>query len=378
MRPVLPTDEQIQKRVQQILRRGSLNVGGNAPMDRLMLMFTRSCELRCSYCFVDLDEEDDGELFAGQYRGLLPRGELGRETLSQAIDLLMTSSKPRLGLQTFGGEPTRCFDRVLEMIELSLEHRRRQGRPVEFLVTTNGLSLSAERIAALQRPGVVVELSLDGDQRGNRFRRPLVLGVDEAWAATEAAVERLKGSGLRWFMNATLPPAAAGELGATWAWARARAVPALQINYGTGMAWTRAQVETWLLGLQAMLAEHRADPRGMELLNWANDADPVPLCGDIIVDVDGTVLQVGGLFHERRFPQLREPYLRGQVGELAGFEGLRFTLQGLWERTRQVLGPREWEIFAGNVALGAAVDLVVQVARRSGSARLQTPLTPGA
>lgn len=364
MRPVLPTDAQIQTRLQQILRRGSLNVGGNAPMDRLMLMFTRSCELRCAYCFVDLDEEDDGAVFAGGYRGQLPRGELSSETLAAAIDLLMSSEKPRLGLQTFGGEPTRCFDRVLEMIDRCLEHPARQGRPVEFLITTNGLSLSAERIAALDRPGVVVELSLDGDQRGNRFRRPLALPVEEAWAATEAAVERLKSSSLRWFMNATLPPAAAGELSATWAWARERRVPALQINYGTGMAWSRAQVETWLLGLQAMLAEHQADPRGMELLNWANDADPVPLCGDIIVDVDGTVLQVGGLFHERRFPELRAAYTRGRVGELAGLPGLRFSLQGLWRQTQEVLGPREWEIFAGNVALGAAIDLVVQVARR--------------
>lgn len=361
---IVPTREQVDRRLEQIIRRGSLNVGGNATMDRLMLMMTRSCELRCSYCMVALTEEGAGDDYDGRELPLAPRGDMSFDTLRAAIDLLMRSSKPRLGFQTFGGEPTRRFAHLLELLDYALAHPRRAGRPVEFLLTTNGLGLTAERVAALDRPGVVVELSLDGDEHGNRFRRPHELAPEAAWEATSAAVDALNAGGVRWFMNATLPPSAAGELMDRYRWARATGVPALQMNYATGMAWSDQQVDTYLTGLQTMLADHHANPSGLELFNWANDADPVPLCGDIIVDVDGALLQVGALFHEKRFPALRHAYRRGHVTDAIGFDGLRFTLQGLWDATHGALTGRDLDIFASNVRLGAAADLVVRFTAR--------------
>jgi molybdenum cofactor biosynthesis enzyme MoaA len=371
LQPVVPKPEQVHRRLEQILKRGSLNVGGNAMMDRLMLMMTRSCDLRCSYCFVDLTEQAWGEDYFGYegqggYRHELPLGDMSTETLHRSVDLLMRSSKPQLGIQLFGGEPARRWEALVDMFRYATHHPERRERQLELLFTTNGINLSAERLAELQGLPVILQFSLDGDERGSRFRRGHLLPQDQAVDRMMAAVEALKASGLRWFMNATMPPAAAGDVMARYRWAREVGVPALQMNYATGMMWSEDQMAEYLLGVQEMLLDHHARPEGLDLFNWRNDADPVPLCGDVIVDVDGTLFQVGALFHERRFPLLRKAYRRAHLDDELPFTGMRMRLTTLLERTRVALAdhPKDMATFEQNIHLGAAVDLVVQLTKR--------------
>lgn len=380
--PWRSTNAEIDARVAQMLARDSLNLGGGSDQDRLMLMLTRSCELRCSYCFVALSEAGRGQDHPGQADPATfaappgqPVGDMSAATLQRAIDWLMRSERDRLGLQFFGGEPTRRFSHIRAALRYAEQHPRRAGRPIEALLTTNGLSLSPARLAALAGAPLTVQLSLDGDALASRFRRPHApagsgpAAAAAAAEATERAIDALQASGLAWFMNATLPPAAADEVEARYRWARARGIPAMQLNYATGMDWSAAQTAAYLAGLWAVLEHHRAAPEGLRLFNWANGADPAPLCGDMIVDVDGGVYQVGALFHERRSPELKASY---RIGHLDGLQAGRFTdrrwrLSALAERTRAALSGRPLEIFFDNVRLGAAVDLLVERARQKGA-----------
>jgi sulfatase maturation enzyme AslB (radical SAM superfamily) len=136
--PVIPRPEHVDRRLAQLMRRGSANVGQSAQMDRLMIMLTRSCDLRCAYCFVGLSEDGYGEshdghadptVFAQATPGM-PRGDMSSETLRRAIDLLMRSERPELGIQMFGGEPTRRWDEVVELIEYAWNHPDRRARPI--------------------------------------------------------------------------------------------------------------------------------------------------------------------------------------------------------------------------------------------------------
>jgi molybdenum cofactor biosynthesis enzyme MoaA len=356
----------VETRLAQILRRGSRNVGEQGTMARLMVMATRSCELRCAYCLISLTEDGYGEPHAGHpdeaWRELRPpRGDLALDTLLVAIDLMMTSAKPRLGLQYFGGEPTRRFDEIVASMRHAVGHPLRNGRPVELLLTTNGMGLTAERVATLRELGVTVQFSFDGGPRGNRFRRGHLVAQDEVGARVAESVRLLNASGIAWFVNATLAPAAAGEVLDCYRWVREQGIPALQMTYGTGMKWSDEAQGTYLDGVVRMLEADVADPGAFRLFNWQNHADPVPLCGDVILDVDGTVFQIGAIFHEHRFPALRPPYRRGHVREARTFDDLRIPLGELWAITERALAPADWEVFSNNVRLGAAVDLVVQL-----------------
>jgi pyruvate-formate lyase-activating enzyme len=365
---------EIDRRLDEILRQGSSQVGEAGSMSRVMVMLTRSCELRCSYCLIELSEEGFGSAHEGspgaEWRsGLPPRGDMSRDTLWRIIDELMSSTRPRLGIQFFGGEPTRCWETLIDGVERALAHSRLAGRQIELLLTTNGVGLDAAKIGTLAGFPVTVELSLDGDAEGSRFRRGHLLPHDEAVQRLFANAEALRATKLRWFMNTTLPPAAAGEIVSRYQWAREAGIPALQLNYATGMHWTAEQMKAYLDGLVLVLEDHAARPAGLELYNWQNGADPVPLCGDVIVDVDGTLFQTGAIFHEKRYPALKAAYHRGHLESATGFDSARIPLRRLYEVTREALEPAQWEVFEQNVRFGAAIDLAVRLT----AARVRRP-----
>ncbi len=371
--PIRPTDAQVDTRLRQILKRDSAVVGEMASLDRLMLMLTRSCDLRCSYCMVDLTEDafgtdhpghPDDRVFGGPVP-VPPLGDMGEDTLRRCIDWLMTSTRDKLEVQMFGGEPARRWEHVVGVMRYAVGHPQRRGRELMFLFTTNGVQLSPERLAEIADLPVMIQFSLDGDLQGSRFRRGHLLDVSAALEAMQDAVGWLNDSGVRWFMNATLPPSAGGEVMDRYAWARSVGVPALQVNYATGMMWKPPQVTSFLDGVQEMLHHHDADPGEMLLFNWNNQADPVPLCGDIIVDVDGRIYQVGALFHERRFPVLKRSYELGSLDDALPFTGTRLSLLELWARTKQELAAdrKGLETFLQNIRLGAAFDLVTRATK---------------
>ena len=91
---MIPSPEQSARRLAQILKRGSVNLGDGPGHERLMLMLTRSCELRCGYCLVQKMEDAEN---------------LSLDLAKQGIDLLMKSARPGLEVQFFGGEPTRSW-----------------------------------------------------------------------------------------------------------------------------------------------------------------------------------------------------------------------------------------------------------------------------
>ena len=361
----LPTAEQVNRRLRQILAADSAQTGDGARTDRLMMMLTRSCELRCSYCFVALSE-----MHYGQDHPLervtegVPAGDLSMDTASRALDLLMTSAKPQLSVQLFGGEPTRRWDTLQAILRLAQHHPQRAGRPLELQLTTNGVGLSDAQLAELAASPVIVQLSVDGDTNGNRFRRPHLPAALRPEAQPEAIAARLNDHGVRWFLNVTVPPAACDELPARYQQALTLTAPALQLNYATGMRFSDVQAEAYLMGLWRVLERDAELAHPIQLMNWQNAADPAPLCGDVIVDVDGALMQVGGIFHERRFPTLRAAYFHGHVAEAVQFEGRRASLMALWQRTKAALTPDEAEIFLSGMRLGAAQDLVCRLADR--------------
>jgi hypothetical protein len=352
---MIPTPEQTERRLAQILARGDVNLGGGAGRERLMLMLTRSCELRCGYCYVEKSETAPS---------------MSIDTAKRAIDLVMSSLRPTLEIQLFGGEPTRRWDVLEKVLDHAYGHPRLAGRRLEVILTTNGIALDDERVKRLERWPVHVLFSLDGDSVVHRrFRNAHLLSDTDAYVAIDRAIDRLRASPVSWFMNAVLPPAAAGDVMARYEWARARGIPRLQLNYAVGMAWTPAQSTKFLTGLEDVLRAHHRDPGAMQLYNWRSDCEPVMLSDDLIVDVDGSVVHDGAIFLERAFGKLKDSYRRGHVDTLEAFDPLRWDLRTLYRVMTETYpeGSAERGIIAHNIRFGASVDLLIQsVARELG------------
>lgn len=351
--PWLPTPEEVDARLAAILARGDVNLGARADHERLMLMLTRSCELRCGYCFVDKTEH-----------GL----ELGTDRARRGVDLLMASDRAQLEVQFFGGEPARRWDVLTDVLEYATEHPRRGGRRLRFTLTTNGVSLDVERIAHLERYAVTVLFSLDGDQRAHERFRPAYLMDDlKAWSRIQATVDALQASTLTWFMNVTVPPAGADQVWERYVWALAHRIPRLQLNYSVGHAWSPAQERRYLVGLQRVLHDHANRPEALVLYNWKSFCEPTILSDDLIVDTDGTVLHDAAIFLERSLPELKVAYRRGHLDDLTVFDPLRLSLTELDAvlRTTYPPGTRERRIVEQNERMGAAVELVIEHVHRA-------------
>lgn len=345
--PWLPSAAEVDARLAHILERGDVNLGARADHERLMLMLTRSCELRCGYCFVDKTEQ-----------GL----ELSVAQARRGVDLLMRSQRSRLEVQFFGGEPARRWDVLTDVLEYATEHPLRGGRALQFTLTTNGVPLTAEKLDVLERYPVTILFSLDGDARSHaRFRSAHLLPDEDAYARISAAVEGLLGRRVSWFMNVTVPPAGADQVWDRYVWARERGVPRLQINYSVGHTWSASQERRYLEGLQRVLHHHAQHPEGLLLYNWKSRCEPTILSDDLIVDTDGTVLHDAAIFLERSLPELKVAYRRGHIDTLGEFDPLRLSLRELDHilRTTYPHGTRERRIVEQNEKMGAAVDLVI-------------------
>jgi pyruvate-formate lyase-activating enzyme len=300
----------------RILARGSVNLGATADTERLLLMLTRSCQLRCAYCLVATTET----------------GRVMSESIARrSVDLLMNSARTKLDLQFFGGEPTQEWDLLVSTMRYAATHPHRRGRPLELVVTTNGLTLTAERLSTVADLPLTWFLSLDGDAFHSRFRRARKLADDGGTELLEAAIAALNTSGARWFANCVVAPAAADELPARYAWARSMGIPQFQIGYAVGVPWREAQIDTYHRGLAEVLRDHHANPGEMVLFNWRSECEPVVLSDDLIVDVDGTVLHDGAIFLEKGFGKLHDTYRIGHLDQLSAFDPLRWSLLELYE-----------------------------------------------
>ena len=343
-----PSREEAQLRLEDILSRGSLLLGKEANIERLMLMITRSCELRCSYCFVQKTET-----------GLV----MNRKTAQKSVDLLMSSQATKLEVQFFGGEPIREWELLLFIIQYAYEHPLRGERRIEFVLTSNGILLNEHQIAILSSYPVVVLFSLDGDREVHRrFRQGFLCDDDEAYKGILQSLLWLRGSKLNWFMNATIPPKGADRVFERYLWARKYGVQRLQLNYSVGHYWKEEQEKRYLLGLQKVLHHHAAHLAGLVLFNWKSLCEPVMLSNDLIVDVEESVLHDAAIFLERSLPNIRAVYFRGMLDSVQEFDPLRLSLRELYDRL--LWGHKDDEratrIIKQNCLMGACVDLVAE------------------
>ena len=118
----------------------------------MCLHAAHDCDLRCSYCFAA----------TGSFHG-------GRSLMSPAIgraalDFLFAHSGSRnvLEVDFFGGEPLLNFPMVKETVAYGRELEKRTGKTVRFTLTTNGMGLTDEVGAFLNREMYNVVISIDG------------------------------------------------------------------------------------------------------------------------------------------------------------------------------------------------------------------------
>ncbi|MBI2788310.1 MAG: radical SAM protein [Elusimicrobia bacterium] len=270
---------------------------------RLDLILTRSCPLDCVYCHM---ERRPGVMSAAVWRA--------------AVDLLLREDGP-LELQLMGGEPLVEYGLVREILAYAAAAAARKKKDLSLGVTTNGLLLTADRAAELARLGARVMLSFDGDEDVQTAQRGARSAGKRLWPALERNLTTLAGAGAPFFVNLVVTPESAGRLSKGVAFLLGRGVRALQVSYALGVFWSeerRAALEGELRKAYR-LADAAVPPA--EVFNRRNDAEPVLLSPQHVVDTDGELYVGTSIVLERLWPALHESFRVGPVVQLERFPG---------------------------------------------------------
>ncbi|MBI4704109.1 MAG: 4Fe-4S cluster-binding domain-containing protein [Deltaproteobacteria bacterium] len=123
----------------------------------LCLFVTESCNLACAYCF------------ASNREGQGIDAELARQAIDQALGA--DNVAPDVGLSFWGGEPLLVFGLIERLVLHAAERARASGKRVRFSLPTNLTLLDDSTIDFLQRHGVALSLSCDGEAPAQDRRR---------------------------------------------------------------------------------------------------------------------------------------------------------------------------------------------------------------
>lgn len=128
---------------------------------KAVLHLTKSCNLRCRYCYAPSKIKETMSL----------------DTARKGIDLVLGLAKGSACVAYFGGEPLLCFDAIQELTRYAVERARPSGTAMHFRLSTNGLLFDEAKLAFCREHNILFAISLDGDREAHDAQRVLPDGT---------------------------------------------------------------------------------------------------------------------------------------------------------------------------------------------------------
>lgn len=265
---VLGTYEQWKQSFQRFVSLGA---------QRLVLIPTWQCELRCRYCYI---QKQDGRV-------------MPLETVHKGIDLLMSSRRPELILQFFGGEALLEWETLKIAISYAQKRADALNKKIQFVLSTNGWSLTPEKLDWLQSFTVKLELSLDGDsQTQNTSRQSFKKGLDSYQNSIATKRAMIQSRNFFYDVIMVVPPKALPKLSANFQHIAKQNWKRIQINYALGMMWSKQDKELFakeLMKIETFLRERWKAQDPITMINLESDPMNMRLNGEITIDWDGAI-----------------------------------------------------------------------------------------
>ncbi len=132
------------------------NPPANFPLQTLVLNLTNQCNLSCQYCYE-----------FGEDKVATPEGKkkfMDFETAKQSVQFLLAESAGRGGIHItfFGGETLMNFPLLKQVVTYATDEAAKQGRSIDFSLTTNATLLTPTIIGFLSDNNIGVTVSMDG------------------------------------------------------------------------------------------------------------------------------------------------------------------------------------------------------------------------
>lgn len=250
---------------------------------RLILMVTNDCCLECEYCMVPKARE-----------------YMSWETLKKSADLLFTSEKKNLQIQFFGGEPLMMpFGLLKKIIVYSRLKAERLGKKIDFMITTNGVPLTDEKIRFCKKFGVRLEFSIDGGPDTQNKNRPQKNRGRSSYELATEHIPKVIKAGVPFHASSVVYPSRVHALVDDFVhMAEVLQFREISLMIACGVMWSDKHVMIFREKLKELEGVYidllrRKKTILFSIYEWM---DPFRVNTEIIVDVDGMVYPGGCVF----------------------------------------------------------------------------------
>ena len=137
------------------------------PLSTLVLNVTTGCNLSCTYCY----KEDLATPVGGK--------RMDFETACRSVDLLLKegSSRPRLNIVFFGGEPLTNLPLIRQVVDYAERRGTGCGKRIDFSLTTNAVLLNEALVEYFDSHRFGLTVSIDGPKSVHDRNRRTVGGT---------------------------------------------------------------------------------------------------------------------------------------------------------------------------------------------------------
>lgn len=143
-----------------------------------LFVLTLRCDHTCPYCQVSRVSSDRAAF------------DMTQDTADRAIDLVFGSPSVNLKIEFQGGEPLLNFSLLRYVVERTEAQNAREGRLLQYVVTTNLANLTEEHLGFFRDHAVQVSTSLDGPRELHNANRPRPGG--DAYGRTIEGIHRCR------------------------------------------------------------------------------------------------------------------------------------------------------------------------------------------
>lgn len=258
---------------------------------RLVVLLTHNCQLRCKYCRVSKFSSSMNE-----------------NILFKAIDLLFTSNSQEVQLQFFGGEPLLRFDLIKKAVIYAKKINKRPEKDLVFVLTTNGINLTREKVDFLKRHRFIVEYSIDGEVE-SQLKTRMARDSKNYYSHMIHNFEYLKQSDIRHYSISVVMPQTVSSMFRNFEHLVDIGFRSLQMNYSLGFFWPGKKIETLFRQTEKILG-YIKKRKNVEFINLSSSRrEPVVLNAELTVDCDGGIYLESGICLEEDFIEMKNKFL---------------------------------------------------------------------
>ena len=194
---------------------------------KAVLHLTKSCNLRCRYCYAPDKIKQSME----------------RETAEKAIDLVAGMGKSSACISYFGGEPLMVFGMIEGLTRYAEAAGERQGVQMHFRLSTNGILFTEQQLAFCRDHNILFAVSLDGDQAAHDAQRVQANG-EGSWHLIDDKLDMILAYNPYTVFTSVVTPQTARRLFSSieYMWGRGIRFIVHQLDY-THPGWTPALLE---------------------------------------------------------------------------------------------------------------------------------------